>query len=170
LLKNNYLWQLITKAKLVKNFIFILASLFVISSCTVSEAPEFLELTNFKAKIVNVNKIQVHADAKFFNPNDVGCELIGTDISVFANGVDVGKVNQTKIIAIDNNSDFILPTSISFSPKEVFKKNGGLLNGALSALTSKEVDIQYLGSITLRKAGIPFQISIDETQKVPLKK
>lgn len=154
----------------MKNILPFVLILIILQACTVSEAPEFQEINNFKVSFLSIDQIQVTADTKFHNPNDIGCELVKTDIDVITNGINVGKVSQTEIISIDNNSDFIIPTSISFSPKDVFKKDGGILNGALNAFTSKEIEIQYIGSVTLRKAGVPFEIEVDETQKVPLKK
>lgn len=139
-------------------------------SCTVSEAPEFIDIDGYQVKKVNLSQVVVNADINFHNPNDVGCELVTTDIDVLANGVNVGKVTQLNAISIDDNSTFHIPTSISFSPKDVFGDTGGILNGALNALLSKEVKLEYKGSVTLSKAGIEFDIDVDDYSTIELKK
>lgn len=152
----------------LKHTLFSILLVLILNSCSVSEAPEFVGLTNFKTNTIDINTILVESDIIFFNPNDIGCVLEGTDLDVLVNGVDVGKATQTKDIYIEDNRNFHLPVLIKFSPKEVFKKNSGILGGILTAISSKKVDVQYIGSVTLSIGGIPFEIDIDETQEVPL--
>ena len=149
--------------------LFSALALFTIQSCTVSEAPEFNGINMVTAKTIDLNTIKVEANALFFNPNDIGCEVTYTDINVLVNSIDVGKAVQTRAVSVKGKSNFQIPLVIHFSPTEVFKQNKGIFNGIVSVLTTKKVNIQYKGLVTLNKGLIPFTIDINESQEVPLK-
>lgn len=161
----------LTAKESMKKLTIILAGLAFIVGCTVSESPEFIDMNNYQVKKVTMQEVVVTTDVNFHNPNDIGCSIVKTDIDVKANGVNVGKVDQNAAITIDANNNFHLPVSVKFSPKKVFgSKDGSLLNGMLNTLTSKEVELQYVGYVTINKLGIDYSIDIDETETIPLKK
>lgn len=144
--------------------------LLLLSSCTVNKAPEFIGIENLKFSEKTNDAIELNADLKFHNPNDIGCELSEVDIDVKVNDVSVGKLSELQMTKIDKNNDFSIPTTIQISPKEFFGSNlGGLLGGALNAILNKEIKVNYSGKVKLKKLGIPFEIPIDKDEVVQLK-
>lgn len=144
--------------------------LFIITSCTVSSEPKFVKIDNIYPQKVSLLGVELTSDAIFYNPNDIGCELVATDISVLVNGNEVGKANQAKNIEITSKGEFTIPLKISFSPMKIIESKEELLNNSLSNLLKQKVEITYKGTIMLKKAGISFEIPIDKTDEIQLKK
>lgn len=152
-------------------YIFLsLLSVLILSGCTVSESPLFESIDKVKVTTFNLKQIVVHADLNFTNPNDVGCDLVSTNITVFANDTEVGYVDQRSTSLVGSNEEFGIPVSISMSPKQVFKKGTGFLSSTIGALTNKEIELQFQGVVIIEKLGVQYPIEIDEKQTVVLKK
>lgn len=154
----------------MKNTILLLLTFLLFTACNVSLEPEFKKITNIYPKKVTVSIIEVEANAVFYNPNDVGCTVKDVDITVFVNGVSAGKAKQTQPISIDSKGDFIVPLSTTFSPLELLDNKMDILNGSIGKLLNNEMEIQYLGSVTLEKVGLSYAFEIDETQNIKLQK
>ena len=144
----------------MKKFIFLFLIL-AITSCTFTTEPDFLKLDDFKVITFNKNEVKLGTNAYFHNPNDVGCEVVSTDIDVFVNGLNVSKVNQVKSIHLESGNEFTIPISVNIPTNKIAKDKGGIFNGMLATLLNKNVAIQYKGTITLKKAGITFDIDIE---------
>lgn len=143
---------------------------FVISSCQITEEPEFLSIG--ESKIISLNKdiVEISSYAHFFNPNDIGCDIIATNIEVDINGIDVGDVNQAGAIELEANQNFAVPLSIKFPPSAFIKDKLGLLNIALGTITNKMIEVQYEGTVTLSKLGAEFEIEVEGEEEIPFKK
>ena len=142
--------------------------LVLLASCSVSKSPEWVRMDSLKAESFSFTKITLVSDAVFYNPNDIGFTLVDSDIKVFVNGVEVGTAKQNKEVKAVSKGKFIVPLTVVFSPKLLIKSNADLLNGTLSKILSGEVDVNYKGTFSLKKAGIPFTIPIEHTDKLKL--
>lgn len=154
----------------MKKIILLVSIVLVAVSCTVSSEPEFVKMENIYPKSVSLLKVQLVSDAIFFNPNDVGCELVATDIDVLVNGNEVGKATQAKNVEISSQGEFTIPLEVSFSPMKIIEDKENILNSSLPNLLSKKVEVSYKGTVTLKKAGISFDIPVDKTDEIVLKK
>lgn len=105
-----------------------------------------------------------------FNPNSVGATVQSIDVDVIANGVNVGKVSQEVETKVEANKDFIIPLVANIPPKNIFKKGGGFLDGLLSALTDKEIDTHYVGTVRIKVMGIGIDVPVDHSEKVKIRK
>ena len=90
--------------KLIALFILI-----TLSSCTLTQEPDFVKLDDYKIITLNKNEIKLSADSYFLNPNDVGCEVVKTDIELLVNGLYVSKVNQPNSISLSAGKEFTVP-------------------------------------------------------------
>lgn len=155
----------------MKKLLILFCIVSLISACTINKAPEFKNVDHIEVETQSIDNIEISGNFNFHNPNDIGCELIKMDIDVFANGVNIGKANESGISNIDSNDDFYIPAKINVSPKQIFGGNvAGLIGGALSAIFKKEIDVEFKGTVTLKKLGMSFEIPIHERQTVPIKK
>lgn len=155
---------------IMKSIFFGILILLVANGCSVSESPVFEDIDKVKVQTLNLRKIVIDADLNFTNPNDVGCDLVSTNIAVLANGIEVGYVTQRSTSLVGSNEEFSIPVSISMSPKEIFKKGSGFLGSTIGAITNKEVELEYSGLVMIEKLGVQYPIEIEETQVVVLKK
>ena len=93
-----------------KIFFFLLA--ITLFSCTLTQEPDFIKLDDYKIITLNKKEVKLGTNAYFKNPNDVGCEVVSTDIEVFVNGLAVSKVNQTASINLESNNEFNIPLTV----------------------------------------------------------
>ena len=146
--------------------ILLLTVFAIFASCSVSKSPKWVRMDSLKAESFSFKQIILVSDAVFFNPNDIGCTLVDSDIKVFVNGAEVGTAKQNKEVKAVSKGEFIVPLTVNFSPKKLISSNADLLNGTLSKILSGEVDVQYKGTFSLKKAGIPFTVPIDHSDKL----
>ena len=143
---------------------------FLMTSCSRPQAPVFKKIKNVRVEDANLKNVTLLADAVLFNPNSVGCMIQSTDIDVIANEVAVGKIVQEVETEMPAQSEFEIPLVLNFPTKKIFEKNSGLLDGILSALGDKTVDVQYNGTIKVKAMGMSFNVPVEQSQVVPLKK
>lgn len=144
----------------MKKILHLLASLIFLSSCTLTSEPDFIKLDDYKIVKLNKKKLELGTRAYFFNPNDVGCEVVSTKVKLLVNGLHVSDVNQSKIIELDADNEFYIPMNVSVPLEKISKDKSGILGGLLSTLIDKNLTITYEGFVRLRKAGIEFDIEI----------
>jgi hypothetical protein len=142
----------------------------VLTSCSKIKDPTFEKITDLAVKEVSINKVVLKAEAKYFNPNAIGGEIKYTDIKVNVNNVDLGSIAQTFTSEIKGKSDFSIPIIIEFSPKEIFKSDGGFLKGILNAALNKNVDVKYQGHAVIEIMDVDIKIPIEHEEVVHLKK
>lgn len=133
----------------------------VLVNCTLTQEPDFIKLDNYKIISANKKEIKLGTNAYFHNPNDVGCEIVSTDIDVLINGLFVGKVNQANLIHLSAGNKFDLPLLVSIPSEKIIKDKSGIFSGVLTALMSKNLTVSYEGFVTLKKAGVEFDIDIE---------
>ena len=147
-------------------FFFCLAALI---SCSAVKEPVFKKMKDLRVEEMSANLITLTATANYYNPNPVKCTLVGTDIGVFIDDKEIGRINETSAVSIKSNSDFDIPVKISFPPKKLLEGNGGLLSTVITAFLDKQVDVKYDGSITLDFAGVKIRVPVNYEEKILLK-
>jgi LEA14-like dessication related protein len=153
-----------------KIYLFILLT-GLLFSCTVNEPPEFKSIDNIEVETKSLDNIEIKGNFNFHNPNDISCELTKLDINVIANGINIGKANELQISQMDSNDNFFIPAKINLSPNKLYGEGiAGLIGGAISAFVKKEIEVEFKGTITLKKLGMSFEIPIHEKHMVPLDK
>ncbi len=136
-------------------------SLIFIESCSLTSEPDFVKLDEYQITGFNKKEVRLGTNAYFHNPNDVGCEVVNTNIDVFINGLNVSKVTQVKSINLEAGNEFFIPLITSIPLEKISKDRKGLLGGALTTLFNKNLKVKYEGIVTLKKAGIEFDIDIE---------
>lgn len=144
----------------------ILSGLF--HACTAPTAPEFEGLKDVKIAKAGVNNISLTGDALYNNPNAISGKLVNTNILVFVDGIEVTKIKQKESIDVPANSDFKVPVFISFDPKTLITENKGFLKNALKNLVKRNIELKYLGAVTIELAGIQFDVPVEYSEKVNL--
>lgn len=143
------------------NKLITILSFITLVSCTLSSEPDFVKIADYRILNINREEVKLGANSYFLNPNDVGCEVVKTEIEVMVNGLSVSQVNQSKIIELGAGEEFTIPLIVSIPTSAIVKDKEGILGGILSGLMNQNIAIQYEGVVTLRKAGIEFDIDIE---------
>jgi LEA14-like dessication related protein len=144
----------------MKHLTLLLFSLLFLSSCTLTSEPDFVKLNDYKKMQLNKKKLELSTNAYFHNPNDVGCEVVKTEVKLLVNGLHVSDVNQSKVIELDADNEFYIPMNVSIPLEKISKDKSGILGGLITTLVDKNLTISYEGYVRLRKAGIEFDIEI----------
>ena len=142
----------------------------LITSCQVSEEPEFIRIGESKVVKLNKDAVIISSNAHFYNPNDIGCDIVATNINVDVNGIPVGDVKQNGSIALEANQNFSIPLSINFPPSTFIKDRLGLINIALGSIQNKMIEVQYAGTVTLSKLGVEFDIEVEGEEEIPFRR
>ncbi len=138
-------------------------------SCSLPTEPQFLKVSNVEVKEMSFDKVTINSFLHYHNPNNIKGQFKATDIKVTVNDIDVGSLKQLEKVAVPRKSDFKIPVTISFPPKDIFKKKG-LLKSVLQAYANDKVALHYLGTMTFTIAGKDFKIPIDYKDDIILKK
>ena len=150
------------------NYVIILL-LIAFTSCSEIQAPEFVKFKELKVHKLGMNEIIVKGEIEYFNPNSVGGELKACNLKVRVNDLDLGSVDQTFSTQIAAKDHFKVPVQIKFSPKKVFARDKGFLNGLLNAALNKKVKVYYEGEAILEFMDIDIKVPIEHEEEVPLK-
>jgi len=148
-----------------------LTLLFIFSifiSCKFTEKPEFTEMTNFNVSQKGFTKMNVSADAVFFNPNDIGYELVETNIDVFVNGQSVGKATQSNRVDILAKENFAIPLNVDLSLSDLNIDIKGLFKNITGSVIDQKINLEFKGDVTLKKAGVPFTVPMVYTHEIGL--
>ena len=146
---------------------YVLISVFLFS-CSGPQEPEFERVENIKHIQKGKLEYTLTADIIMSNPNPISAKLMKTDLDIFVNEVKVGKVKQRLYTEVGANSEFTIPVKCDFSASEILKNQNNSIGGLLNVLLDKKVDLQYVGSVKLKVAGLEFDVPVDFKQEIKL--
>ena len=154
--------------KTMRYSILIITCLFFIA-CSKPEPPVFLRMENVEVLDIRKSRVYVTANAVFNNPNPISGNLVGTDLKVIVNEVDMGTVGLDTTTVIPVKSDFLVPINVDFPVNKVFENQKGLLKGVLNALIDKKAKVQFKGTITLDFLKVQFDVPVDDEGELVIK-
>jgi LEA14-like dessication related protein len=137
-------------------------------SCSGPKDPEFKRVENIKHVQKGKLEYTLTADIIMSNPNPISAKLMKTDLDIFVNDVKVGKVKQRLYTEVSANSEFTIPVKCEFSAAEILKNQNNSIGSLLNVLLDKKVDLQYVGSVKLKVAGLEFDVPVDYKQEIKL--
>ncbi len=150
----------------MKRLIILLTTLLCITSCKISEKPEFLRVEHIEVTESNSKTFTISAHAVFMNPNIIGGKLKTDEIKVFVNDNEMASVS-TKTFDIPSEKEFSIPLTAHIPKDSIFSdKNLGSL---LGSLFSKKIKVQYRGDIKYKVFGYSDTYTIDKTETIKIK-
>jgi len=139
--------------------------LLFLASCTAPLEPEFKRMENVILSDIASGAANVTGDAIIHNPNDFSVTVMDTDLEVFINDENVGKIRQINPTVMPASAEFKLPVTMKFDPK---KLSGNWLGNAIAILSQKKANIHYKGKFTVEAAGISFDLPVDYNYETPV--
>ena len=134
----------------------VLLSAIVLVSCSKPESFEYRDIRNFKIDSLGFETSTVSMDLVYFNPNNFGVNLKSIDCEVYIDHNYLGKYVLDTIMHIAKKSEFVVPSKMNVSMKN-------LLKNSLTSLISKDMLLEVNGKTKVGKAGIyvtvPFSYS-----------
>jgi len=135
------------------------------SACKKPQAPVFKEIKNLRIGKIEQGQLMLNADAHFFNPNQMKGKLTGTDLDIALKGNKVGVVNQTELVKIPANADFIIPLEASLSTNLLSKD---WLGGVFSMLQNGTIPLNIKGDLNIKILEIPLKIPVDHVEEIKI--
>lgn len=126
------------------------------------EPPEFLRIEKLNTRL-NGQTLNLNGDAVFYNPNKRGMTLKKVDIAVRTGDRLIGQINKSLQLKISRKSEFTVPLDATINIGDI-----GVLNGILSILGGKEIEVNYSGEINVSVYGVSRKLFIDHTEKLQL--
>ena len=127
--------------------IFLLITLVLFASCTVSESLQLKGYDNFKVTNI-MSEPQINADITLYNPNKIGATIREMNIALSVDNKEIGVLGFDDKVRIKKRSDFVLPIEFNTSLNQL----GGVLSfGLTSFISDKEIPVGLTGSITVQK-------------------
>lgn len=153
----------------MKNRVFFLISLLLMSSCAVPKVPIFLRVDNVKVLRFKSDTIQLKATAFFENPNAVGGKISTNTIKIFVNGVAVAQV-FSKEFKVPATTTFSMPLIAQVSTKKLLSSNKkGLLEGVMSSVMTNKATVRVKGNLEYIIFGFRRSFLVDTTQEIKIK-
>ncbi|XOV91997.1 MAG: LEA type 2 family protein [Bacteroidota bacterium] len=140
-------------------FIF-LATIFIQCAAT-REAPEFVGIEKLKITKFQGKTAELTGEAILYNPNKRGLTLKEVAIDVKSDDRLIGQINKSMNLKIPAESEFKVPLNATVNIGDI-----GVLNGILSMLGGKEIEINYSGDIKVSVYGVPRKLHIDHTEEL----
>lgn len=131
--------------------------------------PYYKKMEQVRITSFTKDNITVKANVVCHNPNGVEVRLAGCDFKVKANGKHVSDVDQRFTTTVGAESDFTVPLTVSFSPRKIFKPKD-LLGMAFISLKSKQLHMDYEGTVEVGLAGEDISIPVEYSEDIAFKK
>jgi hypothetical protein len=152
----------------MKNKLYFLVLVLVLSSCSLQKEPVFIKVDNVKVLSIAADTIKLKAIAFFENPNNVGGSISTDEIKIYVNDTEVAKVfsEKLKVPAKDN---FSIPMTAYIPTKNILSSNkNGVLGGLLNSLLTKKVKVRIKGNLHFSVFGFKKEFLVDKTQEIKL--
>jgi LEA14-like dessication related protein len=136
----------------------VLAACFILSmsSCRAPKDLEFREFKNLSVQNLGFTNANLKVDLVYYNPNNFGLELAGTDLDIFIDSTLLGHSLQDVQVAIPRKDVFTIPLKVDLDMRN-------LLKNGITAYFNKDVKVKVLGRVKVGKAGVYKSFNVDYT-------
>ena len=136
-------------------------NVFSIKSCV--KSPEYKQMKDWKVVNYSPMNFEMEGKALYYNPNGVGCNVIGVNMDVYIDGTKVTTIVQDgQKTKVPPKSTFEIPLKFNIKPE------GGIMNGlknSFKLLSNQKVKVRYVGVVTLEILKIPYKVPMDATEE-----
>lgn len=155
--KNNYFLKLLLA--------FILCLAYSVSYAF--EVPSFVKIKDWHIEKVGSLQIIITAKAVYYNPNKVKAKLSSVDLNAFIGETKLGKIEQvSKTIKIKKQQAFEIPLRIDIRPET---SSWTYIQSVMNGLSMQDFILNIRGRFTIKAAGLPIKVSLDEKEELNLK-
>jgi LEA14-like dessication related protein len=151
-----------------KQKILLVLSVIFFMGCSMPKEPEFNRMENTMVQKISSGEILINTDAIFDNPNGFGVTVSSINLIAKANDVKTADIKQLRDVKMIGNDEFAIPLQVKIKPKELLNM-GNLLKLVAGSLEQK-VDLNYKGTVTAKVMDLSYELPIDYSEEVLLKK
>lgn len=148
---------------MIRFSVFTFLVIVLIQCAAIREPPEFLGIEKLNISGFNGKTANLNGDAVFYNPNKRGMTLKGVKIDVRTGDRLIGQVNKSMHLKIMPESAFNVPLDATINIGDI-----GVINGILSILGGKKIEVNYSGEIKVLIYGVSRRLYIDHSEELQL--
>lgn len=145
----------------MKNTLLVILSFVLVSCGRPDQEPEFLGMNNIRITKVTGKEAILKAEANFYNPNDQSVRLKEVKVDIEVDNKLVGVIDEQMRLKIPAKDKFSVPLSASFDIRDL-----GLLNGIISVLGGKTINVHYKGYVRVSVHGYPTKVPVDFEEEI----
>jgi len=147
--------------------IFIIMATFL-TSCSGFEEIELSSIQSVKMEAMNGSKVDFVVNAEIYNPNSFSVSVVGADLNIQVEGIDLGSTSLGDSFKIEKNSKEVHEIQFSLNLSKLpFTVIPKLLSMASSGRSDVKVKVD--GTIKGRAFLITKKFPVSEEERVPLK-
>jgi LEA14-like dessication related protein len=131
--------------------------------------PKFIDLRDIEIGEVIDQKVTVHANAYFYNPNTFSAQILNTELKAYSNDVMVASISQTELTEVGANKHFVVPIKfdVDLLKLGLSQSLSGLVNQILSE--EKTIHIKFTGYCRIKSKSSVFKIPIEYEDEFHIK-
>ena len=129
----------------MRNGIWIFLLIFM--GCSSPKMIEYIDYKNFGIQKLGFTSSRVTMDLQYFNPNNFGMQLKGTDLDIFINNNFLGHTASDTLISIPRRDTFLIPIKFDLDMKNALKN-------AWNSAVGNEVTVKVTGKVKVGKANV----------------
>ncbi|MEN7549880.1 LEA type 2 family protein [Rapidithrix thailandica] len=134
-------------------------------SCKSFEQPEFKGIENVSLLDLEQDEMQLEADAIMYNPNGIAATVKEIYLKVYIGENEVASMTEEMNVKAPSKENFAIPVKIRFAKKKIYNN---IMEGLISILSSKKVNLNYQGHIKVKALGVTWKVPMRQKQELKL--
>lgn len=144
---------------------FMLALLFVLTSCLTYKDVEFDGIEDVSVDKFGKDGIELTLKARVKNPNNYAINIADTDLTLSLNGKELGEAVLMDNVRLKKKSDEVQSVRV----KAKFDKgSGGILGVIMSVMTGGQAKISVKGEVKAKAFMVAKKVPVEFTENIKL--
>ena len=138
-----------------------------LSSCTSVLEPTVERIEDVDVVEMTSSKIELNAFMVLKNPNGFELDLDNADLTVYADDIELAKINQTYETSMPSKGEFKMPININMDLDKLYKNDPlGAIGKGLQIMSDKKMEVQFKGTILVGKGFAKISVPVDQVEEV----
>lgn len=138
-----------------------------LSACNSVLEPTVERIEDVDLVEMTKSKLELNAFMVLKNPNGFALDLDKADITVFADDVELAKINQTYETTMPENGEFNMPININMDLDKLYRENPlQAIAKGMEIMSDKRIDLTFKGTIMVGKGFAKIEVPIDQLEEV----
>ena len=137
----------------------------ILSGCSIVKPLEFKSINSLSIEDGSKKGVTLIANITLYNPNGVEIDINSVDIDVYAEGVNLGKLQTPETITVERRCEFTADYKVDINFMKL------LLAGqsVLSKLKSGKVEVELRGKIDANFLWMNRNFNVDYNEKINIR-
>ena len=138
-----------------------------LTSCTSILEPTVERIEDVDIVEMTRSNLELNAFMVLKNPNGFELDLENADLTVYADEIELAKINQTFETTMPSEGEFKMPININMDLDKLYKNDPlGAIGKGLQIMSDKKMDVQFKGTILVGKGFAKISVPVDQLEEV----